>query len=430
MKYKKEIDPATGIETIYPPDEERLTLADIQSKGKETTDKQQLQYLIEFVEEFKNYMDFQHIADLLKFVLLPMLQDEEKRSRFLKALDTARTQEEAEIENRLQQDPQATLDSIPHEGLALIRNTLEDIQGMTEIEKSDLIRQFYRTPSVLNMMNTKATNAIFDPQRQESIKEPFNLVVSGSSAKKEILVPAQVFISLYDETDGAPLPQNLTAYDRMVYDGVCTAIANNPQKVATANQIYTAFAGKETKSPQALGHITRSLNKLSNTQIYIDYTAHAQARGVSVDSMKFSGKLLNFYSCEIESGGKKTWGYVFLDTPILYKYAAAVGQIITVDRALLDIGTISNTDNNNLMKTYLLRRIESMKAKHNSIKSNRIKYDAMVDYCGIQAGSKTEKARLRETVKKILEYWKSKHYIKDFKEYKESRAFVGVEISL
>lgn len=428
---KAEFDPETGVTTYYPPDHERLTLADVPQKTGDTTDAQQLQYLMGFIEEFKNYMDFSHMETLLKFILIPLLQDEEKRSRFLEALDEARTQEEAEIQDRLQQDPEATLDSIPHGGLDLIRNVLENLQEMTNSEKQQLIKQFYKTPKVLNMINTKATNVIFDPEQQETIRNRFDLEVSRKKAKKEIIVPAKIVISLDDETDDTQLSQILTPYDRMVYDGVCTVLLNNPQPLATANQIYSAFAGKGTKSQKALERVNRSLNKLSNTKIFWDVTSHTQAKGnTNVQSDIIGRKLLNFYDREVISGGKKTWSYCFLDKPVLYQYASDVGQIITVDRTLLDVGTISNTDNNNLIKTYLLRRIESMKAKHNSIKSNRIRYDTIIKCCNLQTGSKTEKARLRETVIKILEYWKSEGYIKDFSEYKESRAFAGVEISL
>ena len=127
MKYK--------VETSKNNDKVTLTLK--QENGN-TLDKDQLQHLIDFVEEFKNCMDFQHITDLLKFVLLPLLQDKEKRNRFINVLEAARIQEENEIAERLQEDPEAFLSSIPHSGLDLIKNTLADFQTLNEQEKETL----------------------------------------------------------------------------------------------------------------------------------------------------------------------------------------------------------------------------------------------------------------------------------------------------
>ena len=114
--------------------------------------------------------------------------------------------------------------------------------------------------------------------------------------------------------------------------------------------------------------------------------------------------------------------------PILYEYASCMNQIIAVDRTLLNIPTINNTDNNNLIKIYLLRRIETMKSKHNNIASNKIKFDSMIAYLDIQTNSKAEYARFRKTIKTILDYWKQGDYIKDYIEYKEGKKFAGIEI--
>lgn len=416
MKYK--------VETSKNNDKVTLTLK--QENGN-TLDKDQLQHLIDFVEEFKNCMDFQHITDLLKFVLLPLLQDKEKRNRFINVLEAARIQEENEIAERLQEDPEAFLSSIPHSGLDLIKNTLADFQTLDEQEKETLLKQFYRTPGILNMINTKTTNILFDPKYQEQITKPTEIVVGGK--KKDIVVQTQLFLSLQDENgNGIQLPQTLTAYDRMVYDGICSVLIHNKDMLATNRQIYEAFAGKGTTSPQALGHVTRSLNKMRNTTIYLNCTPHIKTKNPEIENMVFDENLLSFSRLTIISGGQETTGYKFFKMPILYEYASCMNQIIAVDRTLLNIPTINNTDNNNLIKIYLLRRIETMKSKHNNIASNKIKFDSMIAYLDIQTNSKAEYARFRKTIKTILDYWKQGDYIKDYIEYKEGKKFAGIEI--
>lgn len=404
---------------------DKITLT-LKQENENTLDKDQLQYLINFVEEFKNYIDFQHITDFLKFILLPLLQDEEKRTQFINTLEIAQMQEETEITERLKEDPEALLDSIPHTGLTLIKNTLADFQALDKKEKKTLIQQVYRKPPFLTIPNTKLSNYLFN--NTYDLTEPTDLTVNRAK-KKEIVVNTQVFVSLLD-ADGAQLPQNITAYDRAVHDGVCSILAHNKDMTATNRQIYEAIAGKSATTTQALSAITRSLNKLRNTTLYLNYSQQAQAKGISLDKMIFDGNLLNFIGLEITSNGQTIHGYKFLSMPILYEYALNMGQIITIDKALLDIPNISNTDESIVLRHYMLRRIETMKNTHNNIHSHNILFSSMFDYCGIKIEWKTQGTRKRKLVYDILQAWINVKYIKGFKEYKEGRNIIGIKIEL
>jgi len=282
-------------------------------------------------------------------------------------------------------------------------------------------------PTSLSMANTKLSNCLFD--KSKDLTEPTALIVSGKN-EEEVTIRTQVFLA--SEKDlGLVLSQELTAYDRAVHDGVCSVIANNNTMTVTNRQIYEAMTGRTTTSSQALGHITRSMNKLNRTRVYVNYTDHAKSKGMDVDKMVFSGNLLDFQEVEIVFNKNQSFvGYKILTTPILYKYALEVGQVITVDSKVLNSLNVANTDESIVLKHYLLRRIEAMKNKYNNVDSNNILFDTMFEYCGVN-GNGMELRRKREIVFKILQDWKKIKYIKDFAEYRGAKnKILGIEITL
>ena len=62
--------------------------------------------------------------------------------------------------------------------------------------------------------------------------------------------------------------------------------------------------------------------------------------------------------------------------------------------------------------------------------NNNIKYATILAEVGIDSGSlsRTQLNRKRDTVKKILDHFKSKGFIADYKDYYSGRSIEGVEI--
>lgn len=292
--------------------------------------------------------------------------------------------------------------------------------------KESIIADNDKKPTALTMANTKLSNALFDEQKD--FTNLVNVVVSNEKAKKKIRVPTQVFLSA-EEMEGVEIPQKITAYDRAVHDGVCSIIVEGETMTATNRQIYEAMTGKSTTSPQALGHITRSLNKMNRTKVSFDYTEQANAKGKKCDKIVHRANIIDFEEVEVVfNKTQSVHGYKFLSIPILHRYATAVGQIITVSSALLDLPHVTSTEDSIILKHYLLRRIEAIKNKKNHMDSRRILFKTMFDYCGIN-GDRVQLRRKREVVFAILQDWKDMRYIKNFTEYKGSKGkILGVDI--
>lgn len=105
------------------------------------------------------------------------------------------------------------------------------------------------------------------------------------------------------------------------------------------------------------------------------------------------------------------------------------GQVITVKIDLLNTKkAISNTPDNIVIRAYIVKRIEEMKNSKNHL-GNKILYDTIFEECQIDASNKVVKKRHRDAIKKILECFIEKDYIKAYTETKKGNTLDGVLIN-
>lgn len=383
----------------------------------------QIKNLISFIDSFKNHLDHSYISNLVNLVLMHMISG--NHDNISEINDAIKYWSEKQTLNSSLEKTQTLLSEEEYNSLDLIESTLAKIENATDTQAEEVLRQLYKKPPFFYVPNTKVSNILFD--NTYDLTKPTLLTV-GNTKKKEILVSAQIFLSVNDK-QGIYVPQDITAYDRAVHDGVCSILACNNDMAATPRQIYEAMTGKSTRSQQALTHIVRSLNKMGNTTIKLDYSQQALAKGISCSRMIFEGKLLYFATLKMETNGQIVQGYKFFTMPILYEYALNVGQIITVDKSLLNIPNVANTDDSVVLRHYLLRRIQTMKNQRNCVNQNKIKFAHMFEYCQI-TGTDTQLNRKRRVVYDTLQAWVDMKYIKGYAEYRDGRKILGVEINL
>lgn len=275
------------------------------------------------------------------------------------------------------------------------------------------------------MPNTKISNSLDIIFRNENV----NVNVGGGN--KEILT----MVNINFEDENIAITKNFTAFDRAVLNA-CISLEDCKNRYITTDMIYRSMNGltsKEKVSPQQKGAITKSVDKIIHSFCRIDFTEEAKARHYNVTTFKKEGYVLPANKVELEAGGKLVVGYEFLGKSPLYEYAQLSNQIITVPMELLNTkNAVRNTDEVIIIREYLLRRIETMRSTKG--KSNKIKYDSIYAEIGleinlldaVQAKKKTKK--IRDAIKKILDYWKELKYIKGYSEYKSGKSFAGIDI--
>lgn len=384
---------------------------------------EQIKHLIGFIDYFKNSMTPKQIADFVRFMSVTITGgNSEKFNELLTAIEKAQQEEEAEAAQITDGNPEAVLSDLPHNGYTVLKLALNDLRNLTPAQLEEEYNILYTKTTDLIMMNTKVVTRLFDGKTDFTEETGVNV---GTVKKKPVIVNLQAYVAV----DDVILPANLSPYDKEVLNGVCSIWATG-QTTMTSAMIYEAFAGKRTTSPQALGHVTRSINKLRSILASIDWTDHAKMAGLSLenpgDYVNTKDNLLLMKNVNACINGQEVNAFLLLAPPILYSYALKTGQIVTVDKALLDLN-INNTETNIVIKNYLLRRIELMMNPRNKISSNAIKFETLFDECGI-TGNKTEIKRYRDFVFAILDSLKAKQYIKGYTVIKNGQRYEGVAI--
>lgn len=258
--------------------------------------------------------------------------------------------------------------------------------------------------------------------------EEFDLRINKEAAKKKILTKVSLNyddsnIQIYDKD------RRFTPYDRTVHNAVCSLFeAGNTN--FTPDQVYRAMNGLDDQqyvSPQSVGAITRSLDKQRRIYAKVDYTNEAKAYRKDVRSCIVEDHILSAKKITLEAGGHKVTGYKLNNKPILYEYAQLTGQVLTVPSKLLNTkDVIRSTEDVIIIREYLIRRIEVM--KKNKDQSNRILLERVYEELNEPEPTKETSRKVRNIIDALLKKYATEKYIKDYKYFKEGRAFKGIEI--
>jgi len=331
-----------------------------------------------------------------------------------------------------------------------LKNYSEDIDEYTAVawkelltelaSKENIIKGSFRLPvliveslkSILPQRSIKPYNKLANEITRDLVNfGEFSLVVSKPGAKKEITT--RVMLSYVTENVSLSGRSSFTPYDREVHDGVVTLFeaGNN---IITPVMVYRAMNGMletEKISPQAIGAVTRSLEKSRSITVKIDFSQEAQSYGKDCKAT-YEGYLLACNKVTVSAGGKIQEAYKLLSKPILYEYAQVSGQIINVPIALLQTKeAVRSTDEVIVIRGYLLRQIWGMKSK-SFARNNRISYEGI--YTELEMGNLSEKAfsdkalKIRRHVDALLHEWIGQKFITGFIIYKEKNAHKGVSI--
>ena len=232
---------------------------------------------------------------------------------------------------------------------------------------------------------------------------------------------------------------NITQFDMAVMDAAYTIMCSG-YMVITAEWIAKVLSGNpdQKMTPQKIGAIRRSIDKLRSVHIKIDCKDEINARRDTkgkIDKFVYESYLLPLDKIEAryEANGKEIVAYPVLTKPALYRYAEIVHQIVDVPAELLDThDEFRDTDEAILIKRYVIKRVAQI-IKKNNLNSNKISfiwYDRDVDeerglfpelgYVPDDTDLwRDKKRKINKTVRLTLQSLKDKEAIKNFEPYKE-----------
>ncbi len=203
-------------------------------------------------------------------------------------------------------------------------------------------------------------------------------------------------------------------------------------------------AGREFVTSADIARVALSIDKPTQNQISkidkdmewlervaeIDYTAEARGRellfeGEPVESLIIRGQLVPHITKGIKTvNGRISNGYQLLAPPLLYRHDEALGQITSVPIKMFEdaASSVSSTDMNIQIRTYLVSRIARMKNDKSANSEPKIRYDTIMGEIGKgnDPRGKNKKA-VREAVKAYLDVFARWEYIKSYTEYEEEK---------
>ncbi|MDO5147658.1 MAG: hypothetical protein Q4D60_11730 [Eubacteriales bacterium] len=305
---------------------------------------------------------------------------------------------------------------------------------MDEIKLPDIQNEYLNNSKVANYISTN----------QGLIDQDICLELA-TIPKKNIYV----LVNLYSDEKLTLSNPNISPYDMAVMDAAFTLLSNGATAFTPEMIVRTMSGNMEQKvTPQKIGAVTRSLNKLKFIRIRIDCTDEMIARKKikKGQTSSMESYLMPLDEVEVKLGNQKIMkGYSFSKYPVLYTYAINIGQIISVPRTLLETkGALSDTDEAVVLKRYLIKRIEVMKNDKNNSRSRRITYEwydkkddkkkGMFHSLGYKpeefSNWKKKKSNIHNDVKSILAVFVKEKYIKAFSEVKEGKSINGIDITL
>lgn len=269
----------------------------------------------------------------------------------------------------------------------------------------------------ISINNSKIANAIKKYDNLTGARNIISVSTRGAKVTKDVQ-----FV----------IKDNLTVFDMAIADAIYS-LKMQGEKKFTARKILKIMSGDEAISvcKERKYQIEERIDRLMENEIYIDCREEANENILP----RYQGNFIN----AIKEGN----GYKILeDNPFpLYAYAEAKRHIITIPWELLNYQTIEgrekndrivNSNENILLKYYLLQQLEIVRNKKNkvnekifSLKNKKDIYKILeINEEVFTEESLTNKIRdIYRRTELLFEYWKRLGYIVEYKSDRKDYSF-------
>lgn len=330
-----------------------------------------------------------------------------------------------------------------------------------------------KLPQVVNsiILNDAVSHAIvkkpvFEDKNDAGIIRGYSV---NQGNKKQ---PVNVAFVLTYKGDDIKLSKPSNAYDYAFENALCSISETVRQQnngiftpfIVTDAEIYRVMTGtqndKRTPTPEQKKRVAATMQKTRFTDVIGDISEEIKKYNLFIDDERIIGGQIKDYRINatpitfISEKGRVIDAYRINTEPIMLSYnrlkGGEHGHLLYIPLDYLD--TEDNDGNTIEIRNYLLTQILYM--LHEPKRNKKILFETMYQ-SGVEApevrinqeNTRTEKskdaikskqtyqanirkarAKDRERVKRILDNWIKKGFIKGYKEIKEKTAFVGVEI--
>ena len=250
--------------------------------------------------------------------------------------------------------------------------------------------------------------------------------------------PVEIFINVdfqQIKQQGSSISQShrLNFYDREIHDAVVTLYEASNTFISVRMILNALAGGNINRITEITGkHILGSVEKMRDTQIDIDCSDEANA--FKSEDFQYSGMLLpcRFVGKVPLNNNIARQCIEILAPPPLLGYAKLRRQFSSINSELLNVLTVRRE--HLMLKLYLLRELVWMKNPH-SKRNNSISLETIYKYLDLKITANKDDERhqrktIRDNIKKCLEFWIAKKFIKGYDSEKNERQFSKVVIEV
>ncbi len=402
---------------------------------KRTSISEQVNYLIGFIETFKNNMTPEQITNFVKFMIGSIIGgDSEKFEELLETIETAKQTELEEAESAIAENPEAVYSDLTHNGYMILCRVLNELKTLPEeIRKEELKNRAFRYPDYNIFLSSRPVSLLTGDKekgmksRVEYGSEPMEVRVSNRKAKKLVTASIGTFYFI----DNRKFPRYLTRFDKQVFNAVCS-IHESGYRFFTVANVAEVMIGKNTHYKKTLNRIQESINKMMFSSLELNAKDWLEMKRVFNTNLNYyNGVLLPVEFFGFNSDGKNVAGitqngqdvecYQFTNYIRLLQVSKAVNELFSIPRHVLQL-PININEKVLTLRDFLIERIEPMRNRNGKNKlSNKILFSSIYDAVCSEEKAKTQLNRIREQTFSILNYWAETPSLKDLEELQKTR---------
>ena len=253
--------------------------------------------------------------------------------------------------------------------------------------------------------------------------------------------------------DKALLDSPISQFDILVMDAIYT-LSVNGKNTFTAEMIASVIAGKDVgqdrSSSTRFKMIEDVIERLSLIRIEIDCLTSPgweSLRAQIPDLEAYYGDyVLPVSHLRIKSKIKKFDKkiYILKNTPVIYKYASALGRIVSVPAALLSIPGTREDVLFSILKREVIKTVALMKNTNNNYNSRSIRYEksdgevrSFFERIGLRKEDyanegqwRKKKSKINAMMSQIMTHLVEEKYIKGYSFNKDGGTIIGVAVEI
>ena len=315
-----------------------------------------------------------------------------------------------------------------------IFNSAYNVTHEEEVKREEPPKQDGAKPTWRHDPITKLAQSLSNPALYGEFGTITLDVAGKADRKRKREVQTAVALEYIGDDEDVRLSRPLSEFDLQVLNGYIAQVAAG-RTMFTTTDVFEAVTGSGKPTKKQVQEFTESIDRMRFNKLTVDMTQEAEAHnlvdpetGKPWKSWKVETMLVPADKITMTSpNGRVVEGYVSTREPVVYTHARMTNQIVSYPLRYLETRDAgSNTQQNLIMRAYLLKRI--LQAQKNPRMKRTIKYSTIYEKAGVDKGNKTARKRANDYIEGCLKIWVDMGLITRFTIEKEARQISKVTV--